>query len=120
DDGGVVAYDLATGRRKWFWDGDGASYGSPVLLTVDGTSVLVAPTAMNVIALNPADGALLWKVPFPTQQMVYNASTPVVDGPTVIYSGSGRPQDRGTKAFKFEKTAAGMAAKELWSTTEHA
>jgi outer membrane protein assembly factor BamB len=117
--GGMVAYDLATGKRIWMWDGDGGTYGSPVLLNLNGTSVLVAPTAENVVALNPRDGKLLWQTPFPAPQMTYNAASPVVvDGQTVLYSGNGR--GRGTKTFKFEKTADGIAAKELWSATDHA
>lgn len=32
--GVVVAYDLATGDEKWKWSGDGASYVSPVEMTV--------------------------------------------------------------------------------------
>ena len=27
--GGLVAYDLDDGKRKWVWDGDGAAYASP-------------------------------------------------------------------------------------------
>jgi outer membrane protein assembly factor BamB len=35
--GGIVAYDLATGDQKWEWTGDGPAYASPSLMTVDGT-----------------------------------------------------------------------------------
>src|SRR5207245_17796 len=41
----------------------------------------------------------------------YNASTPLVDGQTIIYAGSGR----GTKAVKLEKKDGTVTAKELWS-----
>jgi outer membrane protein assembly factor BamB len=108
DGGGLVAYDLATGKRKWVWNGDGAAYGSPVLMTVNGTHAVVSETAGNIVALAPADGNLLWKTPFKVR---YNAATPVVDGQTVIYSGSGK----GTSAVAVEKTGSGLAAKELWS-----
>ena len=63
-----------------------------------------------------ADGKLLWEAPFPVQGRAYNAATPIVDGQTVIYAGSGR----GTKAVKIEKTADGFAAKELWSNPDNA
>src|SRR5947209_5872488 len=110
--GGLAAYDLNTGKRKWYWDGDGATYGSPIVLTVEGTSVLVAPTAENIVAVNPADGKLLWKSPFPAPRMTYNAATPVVvAGQTIFYSGNGR--GRGSKEFKFEKSNGRVDAKEL-------
>jgi outer membrane protein assembly factor BamB len=114
-EGGIVAYDLATGDQKWKWTGDGAAYASPTLLTVEGTKMVVTLTAKNLVGLAVADGKLLWEQPFAGERMAYNAATPIVDGQTVIYSGSGR----GTKAVKIEKTADGFAAKELWSNPDN-
>jgi outer membrane protein assembly factor BamB len=111
--GGIVAYDLATGDEKWKWTGDGTAYASPVLDTVAGAQEIVAETAKNIVGIGVADGKLLWQTPFAVR---YNAATPVVDGPTVIYSGSGG----GTRAVKIEKQGDGLAAKELWSTKETA
>jgi outer membrane protein assembly factor BamB len=113
--GGIVAYDLASGDQKWKWTDDGAAYASPVVLTVDGTKMVVTLTAKKIVGLGVADGKLLWEAPFPVQGMNYNAATPIVDGQTVIYAGAGR----GTKAVKIEKTADGFAAKELWSNPDN-
>jgi outer membrane protein assembly factor BamB len=115
-DGGVVAYDLATGEQKWKWTGtgDGPAYGSPVLLTVEGTKMIVTITAKSIIAVGTADGKLLWQAPFAASGMAYNATTPIVDGQTVIYCG----QNRGAKAVKLEKQGESYSAKELWSNTE--
>jgi outer membrane protein assembly factor BamB len=114
--GGIVAYDLASGDQKWKWTGDGTAYASPDLLTVDGTKMVVTLTAKKIVGLGVADGKLLWEAPFETRGMNYNAATPIVDGQTVIYTGAGR----GTKAMKIEKTADGFAAKELWSNADNA
>ena len=114
--GGIVAYDLATGDQKWKWTGDGTAYASPSLLTVEGTKMLVTLTAKKIVGLGVADGKLLWEAPFPVQGMSYNAATPIVEGQTVIYAGAGR----GTKAVRIEKTADGFAAKELWSNPDNA
>lgn len=113
--GGIVAYDLATGDQKWKWTGDGTAYASPDLLTVEGTKMVVTLTAKKIVGLGVADGKLLWEAPFPVQGMSYNAATPIVEGQTVIYAGAGR----GTKAVKIEKTADGFAAKELWSNPDN-
>ncbi len=113
--GGIVAYDLATGDQKWKWTGDGTAYASPDLLTVEGTKMVVTLTAKKIVGLGVADGKLLWEAPFPVQGMSYNAATPIVEGQTVIYTGAGR----GTKAVKIEKTADGFAAKELWSNPDN-
>ena len=114
--GGIVAYDLATGYQKWKWTGDGTAYASPSLLTVEGTKMLVTLTAKKIVGLGVADGKLLWEAPFPVQGMSYNAATPIVEDQTVIYAGAGR----GTKAVKIEKTADGFVAKELWSNPDNA
>jgi outer membrane protein assembly factor BamB len=113
--GGIIAFDLATGDEKWRWRGEGPEYASPALLTVDGTKQIVTLTEKSVVGVSVADGKLLWQLPFaPTQRMAYNAATPIVDGQTVIYTGNGR----GAKAVKIEKTADGFAAKELWSNAD--
>ncbi|HEY8504104.1 MAG TPA: PQQ-binding-like beta-propeller repeat protein, partial [Gemmataceae bacterium] len=53
-DGAIVAFDLATGEEKWKWADDGTDYGSPVLMTLNGTKAIVTPTAESMVALNAA------------------------------------------------------------------
>jgi len=108
--GSIVAFDLASGKEKWKWSGDGTAYASPALLTMGDTKVIVAETTQNIVGVNASDGKLLWKTPFSTR---YNASSPMVDGGTVLISGSGR----GTRAFKIEKGSEGYDPKELWSAS---
>lgn len=108
-----MAYDLETGNEKWKWTGDGTGYASPVLDTLAGTQEIVAETANKIVGLGVADGKLAWETPFAVK---YNAATPIVDGATVIYSGSGK----GTNAVKIEKKGDARSAKELWSNKENA
>ncbi|MCX6902349.1 MAG: PQQ-like beta-propeller repeat protein [Verrucomicrobia bacterium] len=112
--GGCVAYDLATGDQKWKWTEDGPGYASPVLMTVGGAKLVVAMTDRKIVALGAADGKLVWETPFTVQGMGYNAATPIVDGQTMFYTGSGR----GVKAVQIEKTGDTFAAKELWSNPD--
>jgi outer membrane protein assembly factor BamB len=112
--GAIIAYALATGDEKWRWAQEGPDYGSPALLTVEGTRQIVTPTEKSVVGIAVADGKLLWQLPFVPQKMAYNAATPIVDGQTVIYSGKGR----GTKAIKVEKQGDAFVANELWSNAE--
>jgi outer membrane protein assembly factor BamB len=109
--GAIVAYDLASGEEKWRTKGEAPAYASPVLLTLGDTKAIVTEAERNIVAVNVADGKVLWKTPFVAQQMEYNACTPMVDGQTVIYSGLGR----GTKAVKLDKKDDQVSAKELWS-----
>jgi len=108
--GALMALDLVTGEIRWQWTAEGPDYASPVLTTVEGTRQLVTLTEKSVAGIAAADGRLLWQLPFVPQGRAYNSATPVVDGATVIFSGS----SRGTAAVKIEKQGDGFAAKELW------
>ncbi|MCX5654422.1 MAG: PQQ-like beta-propeller repeat protein [Planctomycetota bacterium] len=112
--GAVVAFDLATGAQKWKWTGEGPAYGSPVLMTVDGTKQLVFQGEKDVLGIAAADGKLLWQVATPAQGRFFNSASPIVDGQTVIITGQGS----GTKAVKIEKQGDAFAAKELWSNAD--
>ncbi len=106
--GGIVAFDLDSGDEKWKWTGDGASYGSPVLMSVDDTKVVVAPTAGRLVVLDLSSGDELWEMEY--RQGRYNAATPVVDGQTVIFAGP----ERGLTAIEFSKSDGKLSGKEKW------
>ena len=112
--GALIALDLATGEPKWQWAAARPDYGSPMLMAVAGVRQIVTPTEKSLAGIALADGKVLWQVPCVNQRMAYNASTPVVEGETVFYSGSGQP----LKAFTVEKQGDGFAAKEAWANPE--
>lgn len=114
-DGVAIAFDLATGNEKWKWTGEGPGYASPVLMTIDGAKVLIMQSDRSILAINAADGKEMWKVPFAPQGMGYNASTPVVNGTTLIYAGQGR----GVKAVQLSKDGDKLAAKDLWTNADN-
>jgi outer membrane protein assembly factor BamB len=113
--GGIIAYDLATGQEKWKWTGDGPGYASPVVMAVGGTKLIVALTEAKVVAVAAADGKLAWEAPFAVERMNYNASTPIIDGQTIIYGGGGR----GEKAVRIEQEGDKFVGKELWSNSQN-
>jgi outer membrane protein assembly factor BamB len=114
DQGGVIAYDLKSGDEKWRWTGEGASYASPVVLTADGTKMVIAEMDKKIVGLAVKDGKPLWETPFIVPGRGYNAATPMVQGNTLIYGGSGRP----TTAVKIMKDGDGFAAKQLWQNPD--
>jgi outer membrane protein assembly factor BamB len=120
--GALHAYDLASGESKWEWTGAGAPYGSPVLLTVDGTKQLVTPAYGSVDGIDVTSGKMLWQVKMAND---YGATmgTPIVSGQTVYYStpaGKGKGGGGGTVAFKVEKKDGGFTTTELWKKPEAA
>jgi outer membrane protein assembly factor BamB len=115
--GAIVAYDLKSGEEKWRWAaaGEGPAYASPVLLTVGGTQYVIAETTRKIVALALTDGTLAWETPFAVPGRGYNATTPVIEGQTLIYTGSGR----GATAVKLEKDGDKLVAKELWKNPDN-
>jgi len=114
DNGAIIAYDMNTGDEKWSWAEEGPDYGSPVLLKISDRKLIVTPTEKSIVAVDLADGKLIWKLPFLPQRRAYNAATPIVNGNTVIYTGAGR----GTNAVKIEKQGEEFLVSELWSNAE--
>jgi outer membrane protein assembly factor BamB len=117
ESGAIVAYDLKTGDEKWRWSaaGEGPAYASPMLLIVDGTKYVIAETTRKIIALALADGKLTWETPFAVPGRGYNATTPVIEGQTLIYTGSGR----GATAVKLEKEGDTLVAREFWKNPDN-
>lgn len=101
--GQLTAFDLATGAEKWKWQGDGPSYGSPVIATIGGTRQVVEMTDRNVVGVSLDDGKLLWSAAFTMGK--YPTATPVVAGDTVIFAGT---------AFAISKSGDKFTVKEIW------
>lgn len=112
--GAIIAYDLATGEEKGRWAEEGPDYASPVLMTVADTPQLVTLTEKSLVGVGLEGGQLLWRLPWVPQGRAYNASTPIVSGDTVYYSGS----QRGTAAAKIEKQGETFTATQTWCNPE--
>lgn len=59
--GSLVAFDPATGRKRWSLGDDNTNYQTPVLLRVAGRDHLVAAGDKTLLAVDPADGRRLWE-----------------------------------------------------------
>jgi outer membrane protein assembly factor BamB len=136
ENGALVAYDLTSGAEKWKWSGPSPAYASPVLLMAGGTKLIIAQTEAKLVAVNSADGKLMWEAAAAPQgggpggpggpggggpggrggmgggRGDYKAATPIVDGQTIITAG------RGMKAVNLEKEGGMFVAKELWSNPD--
>lgn len=114
DDGQVIAYDLTSGNEKWKWSGEGPSYSSPSVMTLEGKKLLIVITEKNIMALSLADGKSLWQIATPVQQRFYNCVSPYIDGQIIYFTGQGT----GMKAIKVEKSANEFITKELWNNAD--
>jgi outer membrane protein assembly factor BamB len=113
DKGSVVAFDVASGKRRWEWTGDGPAYASPVIAPIGGTRQLITQSENAVIGLDAGGGSLLWRIPFKTS-FDQNSITPVVVNDMVIYSGL----DNGTAAIRVVRKGTTWATAPVWKNDE--
>lgn len=112
DKGALTAFDLVTGDPRWTWAGDGPGYASPVVATIGGTRQIVTPTQTKIVGVDAASGALLWERPL-VHQFNSNSITPVINGDTVIVTGSGP-----TLAFVVAKRGGKWTTEQVWENAD--
>jgi outer membrane protein assembly factor BamB len=112
--GALIAYNLATGEEKWRANEGSPSYASPIEMTVDGLAVVIALSETQLVAVNRANGRVVWKLPL--RQGRYNSSSPFVDGQTLIIGG---PGTRGLTALTLTRQGDQLKEEEAWSYNEN-
>ncbi len=107
--GWIVAFDAASGKERWKWEGDGPGYASPILVDLEGTRQFVTLTDKAVVGLATDTGKLLWRFAH-ADEWNENIITPVRYQTSLIISGV----RQGTRAIKIARSADGWTASELW------
>jgi outer membrane protein assembly factor BamB len=111
--GAIIGFDRMTGAQKWSWKGDGPAYASPIIATFGGVRHLITQAQTNLVGLAPADGRLLWKIPF-TTEFEQNIITPVVSDGLLIYAGIGKP----TAAVRLVQEGGSWKTEQVWENPE--
>jgi outer membrane protein assembly factor BamB len=108
--GRLVAYDRATGGRRWVGPAHGASYSSPHLVTIDGVPQVLLLSAAGATSVALADGTLLWEHPWRGYPIVQPALT--ADG-NVLMSVS---DSSGTRRIAVARGPGGWTVEERWTS----
>ena len=107
--GQLVAYDAATGNRRWLGPNPGGSYSSPHLATIDGVEQVLLVTGAGTTSVSPADGKQLWSDSWAGNSIVQPALTP--DGDVLISS-----QENGTRRIAIAHNGSGWSVVERWTS----
>ena len=109
----VACLEKTTGKTIWKSQSDVPAYAPPILATVMGERQVIAFTVDGLIGLSPADGKLLWRVPFKTTYGRH-VITPVVSGDVIAISSHqfGLVGTRVTRADKDFSAAPAWTNKE--------
>ena len=99
----IVAFDARSGRVAWKAHDFRISYASPILIDVDGQAQAVIVMESEVIGIDPANGALLWKHPHANRTRT-NVSTPVWGPGNLLFVSSA--YDSGGRMLKLTRSGS--------------
>ena len=111
--GALIAYDRATGDRRWFRKSKGGSYSSPHLVTIDGVAQVLFLNGAGATSVALTDGTDLWEHPWPGVPIVQPALT--ADGDVLISTG-GMTGGAGTRRIAVAHGPGGWTAEERWTS----
>ncbi len=86
---GIVAFDKLTGKILWKTTNDQPSYSSPVAATINNQRYIFVLTLANLVAVDPANGKILFQYPFrPPIRSSVTATAPLVIDDQIFLSAS--------------------------------
>lgn len=115
DRGELVALDVETGKELWTHGKDGASYSSPLVLTIAGVRQIVEWNHRALVGVESGTGRFLWEQPFPHVGNNQNMPTPTHHEGTILLGG----ENRGIHCFVPRKQGDGSwSVSKRWSQEE--
>ena len=107
----LVAFDRMTGATKWTAYDDRPGYSTPYPIDLLGTRQILSFAGSSLVSVAPADGKVLWSVPWRTDYDV-NAAMPVFVPPDKIFISSS--YDTGGALYQVKKSGDKYATTEIW------
>ena len=107
--GQLVAYDAASGNRRWLGPAGGGSYSSPQFVTIDGVAQVMLVNGAGVTSVAVADGKQLWEHKWSSNFMVQ----PALIGDSDILLTS---QENGARRIAVSHNASGWNVAERWTS----
>jgi outer membrane protein assembly factor BamB len=113
-EGKLAAYDIATGKSRWFGPAGGFSYSSPHLVTIDGVPQIVHLRGNGAASFAPSDGAMLWQHEVRGGAIVQPALT--ADG-NVLINGIGMAGGEGLRRLEIAHQSGEWTVNQRWAST---
>ena len=111
----LMAFDLGTGAIRWQAHDFTNSSASPILANVDGREQLIAFMHNEIVGLDPASGALLWRHPVAaTMGFHFNISTPVWGAGNLLFVSAA--YGVGGRALSLGMREGKAVVRELWQS----
>jgi outer membrane protein assembly factor BamB len=110
--GSLVAYDLATGNKRWVGPTGGSGYSSPQLVTINGVQQVVLLNSNGAISVSLADGKLLWEHKWEGVPIVQPGVAPNGD---LLVSVS---ESSGLRRLAVAQTSGAWTVQERWTSED--
>ena len=112
-DATLVAYDVATGHRRWVGPAHRGSYSSPHRVKIDGVEQILLLGGEGAISVAPSDGTVLWEHSWPGGAIVQPALT---TSGNVLINTISMSGGVGTRCLAIAHGANGWSAEERWTS----
>lgn len=109
----VVAVDRKTGAIRWTAYSDDPGYSAPLAVEIGGVRQVLSFAGSSLVSVTPADGKVLWSVPWKTPYNV-NAAMPIFMPPDKVFISSS--YDTGAAVYQVTKGASGFSTTEVWKS----
>jgi len=113
--GRLIAYDVATGKRRWLGPPLPGSYSSPHRFIADGITQILLLTSAGVTSVSPADGKPLWDHAWPGGTTIVQPA--LVGDSDVVINGIGGTGGMGVRRIAVTHGSSGWKAEERWTST---
>ncbi|MCI0413641.1 PQQ-like beta-propeller repeat protein [bacterium] len=111
--GALLALDPDKGLEKWSLAGEGPSYSSPIVITLEKQKQIVIQVHRKILGVNLQNGKILWSIPFATP-CDQNIVTPVLANNILIFSSL----DKGTFGVRLHHDGQNWTPEILWDTKD--
>jgi outer membrane protein assembly factor BamB len=113
--GQLVAYDVATGKPRWFGPKLGGGYSSPHLTTLGGTTQILLASGGGVTSVAPADGKQLWQYQWGEDATSIVQPALMPEGDVLISAATGFGA-LGLRRLALARGPDGWTASERWTS----
>jgi outer membrane protein assembly factor BamB len=111
--GNLVAYDRASGEKRWQGPAGKESYSSPHGFSSGGVSQVLLIDGTGVVSVSPGDGEMLWKHSWEGAAIVQPAGLPSGD---VLIGALGVTAGIGIRRLGLTHGPEGWVAEERWTS----
>jgi outer membrane protein assembly factor BamB len=109
----LMSFRVSDGSLAWRMHQAGMTHASPTLATIHGVRQLIFATQQGPIAVNPANGDLLWRTNYPFTYSTALCASPVVWEDVVFITGA-RVYFMGSVAYQVTVTNNVWSPERLW------